>query len=96
MFYNSQQAHYESRNLALGSTPEERQEHDEDQELIRGAHRAWLEEEYNTKESFSQSILDAIYNKAWEKGHSDGFVRVEKEYLDALDIVYVARADMRM
>jgi len=96
MFYNSQQAHRESRNVIVGSTPEEREEHDEEQEFIRIAHRTWLEDEYNTKESFSQSILDVIYNKAWEKGHSDGFVYVEKEYLDALDIVYVARADMHM
>jgi len=45
---------------------------------ITAQHRLWLEENYN--EGFAQAVLDRIYQRAWDDGHSGGYHEVENYY----------------
>ena len=43
--------------------------------------------EAHAPERTPQAGLDAMWNHAWEEGHSEGYARVEDIYQDLCDIV---------
>lgn len=49
--------------------------------------RKQLEHEYMSEVS-EQKVLDAVWNQAWEYGHSGGLEEVKNYYLDLSDLAY--------
>jgi len=56
--------------------------------------RAYVEHVYATS-SLSRSVRDALWQKAWDDGHSNGLREVELHYEDIVDIVRLAIKESR-
>ena len=54
--------------------------------------REFLEDEYSTSE-LSADARRAIYNHAWQEGHSSGYHEVASVYQDIATIVLIAVTD---
>lgn len=53
----------------------------------REDHKKKLEQNYDHELPDSRVIMDALYDKAWEDGHSCGLHEVESHYGELVDLV---------
>lgn len=83
------QATDQDRLNKLGTTPEEREAYRARDREIRLAHRRWLEQENGTFK-LSDDARNAMYRKAWNDGHDNGYNSVEDHYDEIASIVRLA------